>query len=855
MEYQLMPILSVKFKIPEPRKNYVLRKNLIDKLRSADKKKVTIVKAGAGSGKTTLLTSFIKENKLSNVRWITMDENMNQVFIFWKYILEGTRDFLGEPDGDFQNWFESNMQKDNLWQLLTMYVNKLYQKEDVFLVLDDFQYVTEEFLISTIDFFITNMPDNLHLILLSRVIPDINLGTLSMEDNLLLIDEQEIKMSEEESREFLVRTLAMNEEEDKIKAIISNSNGWVGGLQLMAVAARQQSRTAIPDLNTSNRLIGDYITNEIYIYLTEEERDFLKKTAILGYFNKKICEEYIPEYDFNEIMGSILKKNLFVVSIDNEAQVYRYHSIMKDYLISLLEKNQEQKDKLHNLAADIYYQLGDYEESLSHLFAVKAYEKIMKLLLNMPQTSSTFSYIMKVPMEEIIKSPDFAFQYYFCYYASLEVETCKRIYCLIMNNMKNDATFVAFKHADLFFNLDWTYKGIDVISFDQIDAMPLNPVTKAYLLLKETYFLFLADRYKEALSYLDHAQKIYEKSGNLFIEAFVLAEKTQILEDYGELSQSLMMYKQMEKIIENTPTIRPSYYIGIAGVYIKQMALDKAREALKNAKEAMAIPIENVNSAYLYTLAELSYVSGEPEKTEKIIRDLAKSELYKSIFFLARLLRYPIYRGNYKNLAIKFEKDYEAADESIKNMDTELLYAGIIYENGNIERAITLTDRLIAKSRKLQNKLKIVEGVLLKVRIISEQEGSDREVVNMFIEAVSYAFDDVIALPFWFEKETVLSILEKYEEVLAGKLEAEQLVFVKKIMGADQVKGINITQTKGYDLTERELEVLNEMKKGYSNKQIAEKLCISLATVKSHIINIYGKLGVNNRVAAINRIN
>ena len=35
--------------------------------------------------------------------------------------------------------------------------------------------------------------------------------------------------------------------------------------------------------------------------------------------------------------------------------------------------------------------------------------------------------------------------------------------------------------------------------------------------------------------------------------------------------------------------------------------------------------------------------------------------------------------------------------------------------------------------------------------------------------------------------------------------------------------------------------------------QIAENLCVSLATIKSHINNIYGKLGVNNRVAALNK--
>jgi len=44
------------------------------------------------------------------------------------------------------------------------------------------------------------------------------------------------------------------------------------------------------------------------------------------------------------------------------------------------------------------------------------------------------------------------------------------------------------------------------------------------------------------------------------------------------------------------------------------------------------------------------------------------------------------------------------------------------------------------------------------------------------------------------------------------------------------------------------------MEQGRSNKEIAESLCISMATVKTHIINIYSKLGVSNRVAAINKM-
>ncbi|MCP1311945.1 LuxR C-terminal-related transcriptional regulator [Paenibacillus tyrfis] len=57
----------------------------------------------------------------------------------------------------------------------------------------------------------------------------------------------------------------------------------------------------------------------------------------------------------------------------------------------------------------------------------------------------------------------------------------------------------------------------------------------------------------------------------------------------------------------------------------------------------------------------------------------------------------------------------------------------------------------------------------------------------------------------------------------------------------------------GQGLTDREREVLEVLATGASNKEIGERLCISLATVKTHIINIYSKLGVSGRIEAVEK--
>lgn len=57
-----------------------------------------------------------------------------------------------------------------------------------------------------------------------------------------------------------------------------------------------------------------------------------------------------------------------------------------------------------------------------------------------------------------------------------------------------------------------------------------------------------------------------------------------------------------------------------------------------------------------------------------------------------------------------------------------------------------------------------------------------------------------------------------------------------------------------FNLSKRELEILELMSSGFRNKEIAEKLFISAHTVRSHIYNIYEKLHVQNRVEALNKI-
>jgi len=68
---------------------------------------------------------------------------------------------------------------------------------------------------------------------------------------------------------------------------------------------------------------------------------------------------------------------------------------------------------------------------------------------------------------------------------------------------------------------------------------------------------------------------------------------------------------------------------------------------------------------------------------------------------------------------------------------------------------------------------------------------------------------------------------------------------------ADQVTKTTLQKDLVEPLTARELEILRQLAAGQTNQEIAQAMIVSVNTVKSHLKNVYGKLGANNRRAAV----
>ncbi|MDU4854877.1 MAG: LuxR family transcriptional regulator, partial [Clostridioides difficile] len=157
-------IIKTKLIMLAPRKNYIKRKHLLEKLNDIADYKVTLIKGIAGSGKTTAVSIYVSENNLQNVNWISLDKENDEIYSFWYYFCESIKEFLSN-DKVFDS-FKELLTKDSIYNLIGYIVNELSKVDDVFIVLDDFYHIKDKLLNSTIEYLITYSSSNVHYILL-----------------------------------------------------------------------------------------------------------------------------------------------------------------------------------------------------------------------------------------------------------------------------------------------------------------------------------------------------------------------------------------------------------------------------------------------------------------------------------------------------------------------------------------------------------------------------------------------------------------------------------------------------------------------------------------------------------------
>jgi LuxR family maltose regulon positive regulatory protein len=412
--------MVTKFTIPPVRSTLMPREQLIRVLDQNRLFPLTLISASAGFGKTTLLSVWASQSA-SQVAWLSLDEQDNDPTRFWAYVIAALR-HSGSPVGEAALAMLYSPQPALMTSALTSLINELAAlSQETALILDDYHLISEQAIHKSIQFLLDHLPPCLHLLLASRVDPQLPLSRLRARGQVVEIRDTDLRLSGEEAVSFLTQMMGLVLSEEDISRLETRTEGWIAGLQLAALSMRRHHDVSafIQAFTGSHRLILDYVQEEILEPLPQVPQRFLLHTSVLDRMNADVCQALTGEQASQQMLESLERANLFLIPLDEERRWYRLHTLFREVLLARLQATQpEQVSRLHREAA-LWFQHQEWpHEAIPHalatrdfLFVAELLEGYVERLYLQGELQTLLAWIKRLPEEVLRAHPRLATSY------------------------------------------------------------------------------------------------------------------------------------------------------------------------------------------------------------------------------------------------------------------------------------------------------------------------------------------------------------------------------------------------------------------------------------------------------------
>jgi ATP/maltotriose-dependent transcriptional regulator MalT/two-component SAPR family response regulator len=287
---------------------------------------------------------------------------------------EGTRRAVASRDGDL--FREPTAVVGDL-------VNEMLDLDESFvLVIDNFEPVDGALGIR--EFFhrlLEVLPSNCHLMMSSRVLPDVPVTRLVAKRQLVGLTEQELRFQPDEIRQLLRRS-EIQVSEKTARAIEINAEGWITGVLLILDLLREDAEAILFDGEKASSQAYGYLASEVLDRQPPDVRRFLYTSSVLREMSARLCRDALSIGSAHFLLAEVERRNLFLTRFGNDrGAVYRYHNLFRDFL---QERLQQQEPglyvDLHHRAGAWFEREHDVEEAIYHYLAAKAYDQATTLM-------------------------------------------------------------------------------------------------------------------------------------------------------------------------------------------------------------------------------------------------------------------------------------------------------------------------------------------------------------------------------------------------------------------------------------------------------------------------------------------
>ena len=414
-----VPLLGTKLFLPRPGRGRVERPRLLGRLDRVTESALTLVSAPPGFGKTTLLAEWAAAiggaPAPAVVAWLSLDDADNDPATFWTYLVAALHT-AAPAVGTEAAALLRDPQPPPVETVLTSLVNDVSTVDaDLVLVLDDYHVIGNPEIHGGLGFLLDHRPRQLHLVVASRSDPPLPLPRLRARGELVEVRAADLRFTTGEAASYLNDAMGLSLSADDVSALGGRTEGWIAALQLAALSItdRADASDFIAGFAGDDRYVVDYLAEEVLQRQQPDVQSFLLRTSVLERLTGPLCDAVTGEEGGKAMLERLERDNLFVVPLDDNRRWYRYHHLFADVLRArLLDEQPQDVAGLHRRASAWFEQDGDRGAAIRHAIAGNDVETAADLIeLAMPATRRDRrermlrSWLEELPREVLLRRP------------------------------------------------------------------------------------------------------------------------------------------------------------------------------------------------------------------------------------------------------------------------------------------------------------------------------------------------------------------------------------------------------------------------------------------------------------------
>ncbi|HVU68300.1 MAG TPA: LuxR C-terminal-related transcriptional regulator [Ktedonobacteraceae bacterium] len=894
------PILTTKLYLPRLRPHMVNRPRLIERLNEGLSRKMTLISAPAGFGKTTLVTAWAEAIKRP-VAWLSLDEGENDPTRFLIYLIAAVQTIEPTSGAGVLRALQSN-QPPPSEALLTALLNDLASvKEPFVLILDDYHVIETQAVDLALTSLVEHLPPHMHLVVTTRSDPHLPLARLRARGHLSELRAADLRFTSSEAAAFLTQVMGLVLSAQDIARLSERTEGWIAGLQFAALSLQghQDVPGFIQAFAGDHRYIVDYLLQEVLQRQPAPLRTFLLQTSILDRLSGPLCDAVTGQEEGSARLEALERGNFFIVPLDDRRHWYRYHHLFAEVLAAhLLAEQPAQVAALHRRASEWYEHHGSVSDAIRHALAAEDFARAANLIeLAIPemrrsrQDATLLGWLKALPDELFLFRPVLSVGYAYALLSGGELEAAQARLRDAERWLDTTAETGAFALApspemvvvdekafrqlpaliamyraacaqvlgDVPGTIKYARRVLDLVSEDD----PLGRGAAAALLGLASWVS--GDLKTAHRTFADGIASV-RRAGNISDAISGTIALADIRTAQGRLHEAMWTYERalQEALAPGEPLLQGTadLYVGLSELHRERNDLDGAEQLLLKSKElSERTGFPHNRSRWRVALARIQEARGDLPAALALLREAGR--LYVRDFFpnvrpvAALVTRVWIAQGRVGE-ALGW-----AREQGLSTRD-DLSYLRE-FEH------ITLVRVLLARAKSAGTAHLLLEVMDLLTRLLKAAQAGERmgSVIEiLLLQALTHqAQDDISAALLALRQALLLAEPEGYIRmfvdegfpmaVLLEKAAQHGIApnYIRQLLAAlDSVSDKTpVRQVLIEPLSERELDVLRLLRTDLTGPEMARELIVSLNTLRTHTKNIFSKLGVNNRRAAVRR--